>query len=452
MTSPVGTSAPESSIFARHPTGVPPVRGREIFAWACFDFANSGYTTVVITAVFNAFFVAVIAGNAGWATLAWTCALSLSYLINAIFGPLLGAWADLRARKRAALLASSAVCIAGTAGLASCGPGDVALALVILVIANLAFGFGENLIAAFLPELARPEAMGKVSGWGWGLGYLGGLLVLAACLAWITSSDAPAAQAVPPTLLITAAAFALSALPTFLLLRERARPQPVSARGLWHDVFGRVREALLRSRALRDLRRFLVCIVCFQAGVQTVIAIAAIYTTQALGFSTQESITLILLVNFTAAIGAFGFGTLQDRLGHRTTLAATLVGWLLAIAVFWSAEERTSVWIGANLAGLCLGASQSAGRALVGYLCPRDREAEIFGLWGLAVKLASILGPLSYGVVNWLADGDHRIALLTTATAFVAGLLLLARVDVARGRAAAVEAQPDDQRPGMVST
>ncbi len=438
MSRTAAAAAPSSPIFAHHPPGVPPVRGREIFAWACFDFANSGYTTVVITAVFNAFFVAVIAGNASWATLAWTSALSVSYALNAVAGPLLGAWADLRARKRAALIASSAVCVSATALLALCGPGDVVLALAILVVGNLAFGLGENLIAAFLPELARPEAMGKVSGWGWGFGYLGGLAVLALCLAWITSRDAPAAQAVPPTLLITAVAFALSALPTFLLLRERARPQPVSAKGLWHDVFGRVREALLRSQSLRDLRRFLACIVCFQAGVQTVIAIAAIYTTQALGFSTQESILLILLVNLTAAVGAFGFGALQDRLGHRRTLAATLVGWLVAIAVFWAAQDRATVWVGANLAGLCLGASQSAGRALVGYLCPRDREAEIFGLWGLAVKLASILGPLSYGVVNWLAAGDHRIALLTTATAFVAGLLLLARVDVQRGHAAAL--------------
>ncbi|MFA7443964.1 MAG: MFS transporter [Lysobacteraceae bacterium] len=426
--------------LAVHPPAVAPVRRREVLAWALFDFANSGYTTVVITAVFNAFFVAVIAADAAWATFAWTLALSVSYAVNALAGPLVGAWADLRARKRAALMATTLVCALGTAALSLCGPGDVALALGILIVSNIAFGLGENLIAAFLPELAHPDAMGKVSGWGWGLGYLGGLLVLALCLAWITASDAPAARSVPPTLLITALAFALTALPTFVLLRERARPQTVSAAGLWHDVIARVRSALAGSHALRDLRRLLVCIVCFQAGVQTVIAIAAIFTTQALGFSAQESIALILLVNLTAAVGAFGFGHLQDRLGHRRTLAFTLVGWLLAIAVFWFAETRPLVWFAANLAGLCLGASQSAGRALVGYLCPREREAEIFGLWGLAVKLASILGPLSYGTVNWLSGGDHHMALLTTAVAFVAGLVLLFRVDVARGRAAALAA------------
>jgi UMF1 family MFS transporter len=421
-----------------HPDGVPPVQRREIVAWAFFDFANSGYTTVVVTAVFNAFFVAVIAGKATWATLAWTAALSLSYLLNVLSAPLLGAWADLRAHKRALLMVSTVACVLATAALSLCGPGDVALALAIVVVGNFAFGMGENLIAAFLPELVRREAMGKVSGWGWGLGYLGGLLVLALCLWWIQTSSAPKAESVPQTMLITAVAFALAVLPTMLLLRERARPQPVSRREIWNLARARVREALAGGSGLADLRRFLWCIVCYQAGVQTVIALAAIYTQEALGFTTEDSIKLILLVNITAAAGAFVFGWIQDRLGHRLTLAITLVGWIGAIALLVVADTRPLVWLAANLAGLCLGASQSAGRALVGYLCPPAREAEIFGLWGLAVKAASILGPLSYGIANVLTDANHRLSIGLTAVFFVLGLVMLARVDVRRGHAAAV--------------
>jgi UMF1 family MFS transporter len=199
----------------------------------------------------------------------------------------------------------------------------------------------------------------------------------------------------------------------------------------------RVLDALRGGQGLTDLRRFLWCIVCYQAGVQTVIALAAIYTEQALGFSTTDSIKLILLVNITAAAGAFVFGWIQDRLGHRRTLAITLLGWLLAIGLLFVADTRPIIWIAANVAGLCLGASQSAGRALVGYLCPPTREAEIFGLWGLAVKLASIFGPLSYGIVNALTDGNHRISIAMTAVFFVLGLVLLLRVNVARGHAAA---------------
>lgn len=430
-----GVSTPEFA--ASHPPGTPPVQRREVLAWAMFDFANSGYTTVVVTAVFNAWFVSVIAGGANWATLAWTAALSLSYAVNLVSAPLIGAWADLRARKRELLIGSAVLCIVGTAALSLCGPGNVALALCIVVIGNFAFGMGENLIAAFLPELVRPEAMGKVSGWGWGLGYIGGLLTLGLCLYWIQGTGRSAAEAVPQTMLITAAVFALAVLPTVFLLRERARPQALADGQVAALALARVRSALRGGDGLLDLRRLLACIVCYQAGVQTVIVLAAIYTEQALGFTTAQSITLILVVNITAALGAFAFGALQDRFGHRRVLAVTLLGWLLAVGMMAFANGMAVVWIAANLVGICLGASQSAGRALVGYLCPPQREAEIFGLWGLAVKLASILGPLSYGIVNAATAGNHRLAIGVTALFFVTGLLLLMRVDVARGHAAA---------------
>lgn len=439
------TSPAPAGIRRRYPAHVPPVKRRELWAWALFDFANSGYTTVVITAVFSAYFVSAIAGNAGWATFAWTCALSVSYALIVLTAPALGAYADLRARKKELLVATTAVCVLGTGALAWCGPGDVALALALIVVSNTAFGTGENLIAAFLPELANEDAMGRLSGYGWALGYLGGLLVLGICLWWIMGAEARgsnAGVAVPQTMLITAIVFGLAVLPTLTILRERAQPKPVPAGALWHESWGRVRSALVGSHGLVDLRRFLLCILFYQAGVMTVVAIAAIFTQQALGFTTEDSIKLILVVNVTAAAGAFVFGLVQDKLGHRPTLTITLIGWLIAIGVFWATETRTMVWVAANLAGLCLGASQSAGRALVGYLCPANREAEIFGLWGLAVKLSSILGPLSYGAVSWLSGGDHRIALLATAAFFVVGIAILTGVDVKRGRAAALAEAP----------
>src|SRR6188768_32112 len=212
-------------IRREHPEGVPPVRRRELVAWAFYDFANSGYTTVVITAVFNAYFVSVIAGKAAWATLAWTLALSVSYVVIMLTAPLLGAWADLRARKKRLLAASTVLCIAGTAALALCGPGDVWLAMVLVIFSNIGFGSGENLIAAFLPELATPKSMGRLSGYGWGLGYVGGLLVLAASLWWIQGAAGrgeDTAKAVRDSMLLTAAAFALTAGPALATLRERA--------------------------------------------------------------------------------------------------------------------------------------------------------------------------------------------------------------------------------------
>jgi UMF1 family MFS transporter len=147
----------------------------EAWAWAMFDFANSGYTTVVITAVFNAYFVSAIAGNAHWASLAWTSALALSYALIILSAPALGAWADRHAAKKRLLVLTTLGCALGTVALGLAGPGDIALAMLLVAVSNFFFGTGENLIAAFLPELARGRGLGRLSGWGWGLGYLGGM-------------------------------------------------------------------------------------------------------------------------------------------------------------------------------------------------------------------------------------------------------------------------------------
>jgi UMF1 family MFS transporter len=408
-----------------------------------YDFANSGYTTVVITAVFNAYFVAIVAGNAPWATFAWTATLAVSYAAVMVTAPILGAYADRHAAKKRLLVLTTLGCVACTAALALAGPQQLALACVLVVASNFFFSTGENLIAAFLPELAKGKALGKVSGWGWGLGYLGGLVSLGASLAYVTAAQGrgeTAAQFVPVTMLITAAIFLAASLPTLVWLRERAEPQPAAERGLVAEAFGRVADTVRHARQFRDLARFLACLVCYQAGVQAVVALAAIYAEQAMGFTTRDSITLILAVNVTAALGAVAFGQVQDRIGHVPTIALTLVGWIATVVIAWWAADRATFWVAANLAGLCLGASQSAGRALVGYLSPRDRRAEFFGLWGLAVKLSSILGPVTYGLANWLSHGDHRLAMLTTGAFFVAGLALLAGVDPRRGRRAALRA------------
>ena len=418
----------------------PGVRPREVWAWAMYDFANSGYTTVVITAVFNAYFVAEIAGNAPWATFAWTAALALSNLLVMLSAPILGAYADAHAAKKTLLAITTTGCVLFTATLALTGRGDVALAVVLVVLSSYFFGSGESLIAAFLPEIARESALGRVSGWGWSLGYIGGLVSLGASLAYVSRAQAggaTAAEFVPGTMLITAALFALASLPTFLFLRERAQPSVRDGSRMATDAFSRLGYTLRHAHRYADLRRFLICVVFYQAGVQAVVALAAIYAQQAMGFTTSDTLLLVLVVNVTAAIGAFFFGHVQDRLGHVRTIVVTLIGWLITVVVAWAARDAALFWLAANLAGLCLGSSQSAGRALVGYLSPPDRHAEFFGLWSLAVKLSSILGPVTYGAVTWISGGDHRMAILITGVYFVIGITIVAGVDAARGRRAA---------------
>lgn len=410
-----------------------------------YDFANSGYTTVVLTAIFSAYFVAVVAGEGaagnGAGTLLWTVALGVSNFLVLVTAPVIGAIADHRAWKKRFLVLTTVGCVVATALLGLVDAGDVALGMILVAVATFMFSSGENLIAAFLPEISPAKDMGRISGYGWSLGYVGGLLVLGACLAyiaWAESQGQTAPQFVPVTMWITAVVFALAVLPTFLWLRERGVGHAIPPREGYVAVgFGRVRRTLAEASRFRDLFRFLLSLATYYCGINTVVVLAAVYAQQAMGFGTQETIFLILVVNVTASIGAFLFGHVQDRFGSVRTLAVTLLLWISALVLAYVIEGRSAFWVVANMVGLALGASQSAGRALIGQFAPRDRAAEFFGLWGLAGKLAAIIGPLSYGFITYATRGDHRLALLSTALFFVVGLALLVGVDEHRGREAA---------------
>ncbi len=414
---------------------------REVFAWAMYDFANSGYTTVVLTAVFNAYFVNVVAGDAPWATLAWTLALSASYLLGMLVMPALGAYADLHASKKKLMGLVTVGCVLGTAALALAGPGDLWLAAAAIVVSNVCFSAGVTLNSAFLPELARPEALGKVSGWGWSLGYLGGLLSLALGLGyvlWAQSRGLPATHFVPVTMLITAAVFALAVIPTFTTLRERAVPLGKGTVGsVLKESTRRLWQTLANIHEFRDFGWLTLCGLLYQGGLSVVIALAAIYAQQVMNFETAQTMMLILAVNVTAALGAFLFGYVQDAIGHKPALALTIAGWIVMVLIAGLATGVAWFWVAANLAGLCMGSSQSAGRAMVGAFAPEHRRAEFYSLWNVALWLSAVIGPLTYGLITWITDNNHRLAILATGLYFVAGLLVLARVDVERGQRAA---------------
>jgi MFS transporter, UMF1 family len=420
---------------------------RELFAWAMYDFANSGYTTVVLTTIFNAYFVGVVAGSAsgftaGLGTLLWTVAVSLPNAVVLVSAPVLGAIADHYAVKKRLLGITTIGCVVCTALLALAGPGDVWLAMSLVVLSNLTFATGENLIAAFLPEISHQDDMGRVSAYGWALGYFGGLIVLGMCLVYVTWAQRiglDAAQYVPVTMLIVASTFALAATPTFLWLKERAIPVSLGHGEHYLTIgFNRLRRTMAESRRFRDLLRFLVALTIYYCGINTVVVLAAVYAQEVMGFSTSDTIVLVMVVNVTAAVGALLFGQVQDRLGSVPTLAVTLLIWIAATSLAFWTGSRAGFWLVANLVGIALGSSQASGRALIGQFSPPARAAEFFGLWGLAGKLAAIVGPLSYGLITYCTAGNHRLAILSTVLFFVVGLLILATVNEPRGRAAAL--------------
>lgn len=407
----------------------PGVAKREVWAWAAFDFANSGYTTVVLTAVFNAYFVSVVCEGASWATLLWTSVIAASNILAILLMPMIGAAADLKANKKFWVIMMTLLCILGTVGLYWTREGTVLWALLMIVISNFAYNVGETLNSAFLPELAPATSMGKVSGWGWSFGYCGGLVTLGMSLAIVSYLQAKGAAAhdyVPYTMLVTAVVFLLAAAPFAFCVKERAKPR--TGAKFW-PLVKESQAALLRTLKSLPYHKNFAWLTAsglsFQSGIAVVITLAAIYADQVMGFTPAETILLVLLVNITAAIGAFAFGYIEDRIGHKRALMATLLIWMAMVGVAYFAQTKALFLVAANLAGIAMGSSQSAGRALVGVLAPENERAAFYSFWNMALWMANIIGPMTYGSITWLSGNDQRLALLMTGGFFVLGFVLL---------------------------
>ncbi len=419
------------------------VTTREVWSWAAFDFANSGYTTVVMTAVFNAYFVGVVAGNAEWATFLWTVVVAASNALGVLVMPFVGGLADRHANKKTWLFAATALAVLGTFGLAFSGPGTIVWSASMVLLSNLGYILGETLNSAFLPELSKPESVGRISGLGWSFGYLGGIATLGCALVIVQFGPKHGFgldACVSATLAATAVVFMLASTPTFLWLKERAKPSEThAAEGATASLAATFR-ALLSLREFPDFGLLAGCGCLYQSGVSVVISLSAVYASAVMGFTTEDTILMVFVVNFTAAAGAYLFGKLQDRIGHKAALGLTLLLWLAMAGIAATTQSRALFWAAANLAGLAMGSSQSAGRAMAAVFAPPARTAEFFGYWNTALWLAAIVGPLAYGSVAWATGNNHRLAIGVTALFFVAALVVLGFIRVERGARRAREA------------
>lgn len=409
---------------------------REIVAWAMFDFANSSYTTIVVTFFFSLVFTQLIAAGPA-ADLWWGRALWASNGIVLLLSPLVGAIADESGRKKAFLFVTYVVCIAATAALWFVQPGAIALALTLFIVSNVAFSFGENFAGAFLPEISTPDTIGRISGFGWGLGYFGGLLSLALVFplarAGIELANYENLRLIWP---VTGAFFLVAGLPTFLILRERAPRKSERFAYYLRNGFGRLATTWREASTFRELVRFLGVFFVFSIGLTSTIAFFGVYAGRTLGFTVTELFLLGALLQIPSAAGAILFGLVQDRLGARRTLQIALGLWIFVSVVVAMASEKRTFWAIAMLAGLGIGSVQASSRALVGAFSPVVKSGEFFGLWGLAGKAAYACGPLVFGWVSAMT-GSQRASVWVNGTFFLAGFLGLYAVDEARGRAAA---------------
>jgi UMF1 family MFS transporter len=411
---------------------------REILSWCFFDFANSSFTTIIVTIVFSVYFVRIIAGGSHKADFYWSLANFLSQALVLLSAPLVGAIADFSAFKKRFLFLTYVTCVLFTALLALIEPGQIFLAICIFAVANFAFSSGENLIASFLPEIVLPQDMGKISGLGWALGYVGGLLCLLLCFPLVAGGfGLDNLFNLRMTNLVVAGFFLIAGVPTFLWVRERktAGTLPPGTSYL-RTGFRRIGETFREVRRFRQLFRFLVVFGIYNCGVTTVVVFSSVYAYQTIHLSPTQLLWFFLITQVSASLGAFLFGLVQDRIGATHTIRITLALWLVVILGAFLSSGRTTFYIVGNLAGIGIGSSQSAARAMVGLLTPPEKTAEFFGFWGTSWKLSTAVGPLAFGLLS-MVTGSQRLALAATGSFFLVGLIGLSAVREKEGIEAA---------------
>ena len=423
---------------------------REIFGWAMFDFANQAYTLLIITVVFGDLFTRVIVGDGPdyrLGNLLWSIALATSYLMVVVANPVCGAVMDHSRLRKRFLFVSYLATVITTALLWFVEPGWVVLAMILIILSNFSYAIGEAFIASFLPGLGPRRDLGWISGLGWGLGYIGGLvstIFALASLGEVSAENYDRIRFVGP---FAAVFFLLAAIPTFVFVRERGRRRPPDpGQSLIVTGFKRILETGKHVRHFRDLRNLLVSIFFLMAGIYIIISFSFIYGSQVIGWDEDVRILMFVTVQITAAIGALGFGLFQGRIGARRTYLMTLSLWLAAILAIWQTPlltelagsafgvewEAQYVFLFAGvLSGLSLGSSQSAGRAMVGMLTPNGKAAEFFGFWGTASKLAAVFGILGLGLLQ--AAFGLATAIVFCLFLFAVAIVTVLSVDEQRG-------------------
>jgi UMF1 family MFS transporter len=426
---------------------------KELFGWAMFDFANSSYTTVIITVVFCIIFPKIIVGDAPeyhLGNLLWSVSLSLSYLVVLLSVPLLGAIMDYSAAKKKFLFGSCLLTVMATAALYFVRPGDILMGMLLIILSNIGFSYSESFVSSFLPDLGPPGDLGKISGYAWGLGYFGGLISTGIVMFGLGANEYTLANFSNLRLVgpFTGLFFLIAAIPTFLWVKERNTPRPLPANENYVTVgLKRLQKTFLDIRDYKDLTILLASFFFSYAGLSIVIAFAFIYGDQVIHWSSTTQILMFVITQFTAAGGAFLFGIIQDKWKAKQTFILTLGLWVVAVGLIYGVNEVTVfinsltgasmkgeyifLFVG-SIAGLGLGSTQSACRAMVGLFSPDTKSGEFFGLWSFVGRLSSIMGLMGLGLLQTLFGLQK--AILVCLIFFIVSLVIVLFVNEKRGR------------------
>lgn len=423
---------------------------RERWVWYLYDFGNSAYASAVFLAVYSVYFKERVVGGAEGTRL-WSLALTLAMAVVAVSAPILGTLADFSASKKRFLLIFTAVCCLFTAGLFFVEPGMVFLGMLFFVLAEIGYRSAQVFYDGLLPEIAAPSEMGRVSGYGWAVGTVGGIVILLLIMPLESLLEGTLVPRL--AMVVTAIFFALFALPLFLGLRERAQKQQLATGENYLGVaFKRLGNTFRETRVFREYLKFIIAFLVFNDGIIMVLDFAGIIGATLFGLDQQLLLYFFVLVQLTNVIGAYLFGILVDRIGGKPSLVIALSMMIAVLLGLYFNQSQLGFFVLGAVAGLAMAGAQSVSRTMVAFFAPPGKGAEFYGFFATAGRTSSVIGPFVFGLVAagaaaWLerqgqsvADAEQaglRLAILSIVAFIIVGMVLLAFVDERKARAAA---------------
>lgn len=436
--------SPSGAAANSAPGDVADGRKLRIASWTLYDWANSAFTTIIVTFVYSTYFASSFVGGDRGDTY-WARAVAISAVIVALLSPLMGAMADKGGRRRAYLMVSTFICVAGTAALAFVSPSmdhAVLIALGIFIIANVAFEVGGVFYNSFLPDVAPPGKIGTISGLGWGVGYTAGIVGMILALlafvgfggndAWLGLSTDEGWNIRAVNLLV-AGWFLLFSIPMFLFVKDG---RSSTSRVRFSEAFGEVRATLRKIREYKEVVKFLLARLVYNDGLVTIFAFGGIYARTTFGFTIEDVIVFGIVLNVVAGLGAFLFGFIDDRVGGKKTVMISLMALASSAILGVFAPTATWFWVAGIGIGLFAGPNQAASRSLMGRFVPANHQAEFFGFFQFSGKITAFMGPILFGELSNIF-GNQRPAVAAVVVLFLIGGLLLRTVNEQEGIRAA---------------
>ncbi len=398
---------------------------KEVFAWSFYDFANQPFTTIIVTFIYSVFFTKVIAENEQIGTTMWANSIALTAIIVAISSPILGAIADSGGYRKFFLILFTWITAIFSILLYFPEEGDTLLALTLFVIANVAFEMGTVFCNSYLPDLSNSKNSGSISGFAWGLGFVGGLIALFLSLFLFPDLDAIGIRRIN---ILVGVWFLVFSIPTILFVKDRKKEKFRKHHIL--DSFATIRKTFRTVSHYKTVSQFLIARLFFNDGLITIFALGGIYAVGTLDFTFNEVMQLGIVLNLAAGIGSFIFGYIEDRIGVKKIINISLFvltfSTLLAFFAPYFIFQKQIFWVAGVLIGLMVGPNQSCSRSLMAQLTPKKKKNEFFGFFALTGKATSFLGPLLFGIVTSMYN--QQMALWVVIILFVIGFILFNRI------------------------